>query len=299
MPVSRIKCPECGAGLSSKTGFEEGQTVCCPKCETYFTVEDPAEAPVGARKPMRAVVEDDEEDDRPRKKKKRRDDDEKERSYKNSPARYAVLGLLVLVMCALGVMLYLKMNKKWLWKEEDTSSTPGGNVIPPDQFIQPPVGGPGAVNANIGGGGGPKGGGGNPKLPGGGGGVPKGGGGINPGAVNDLLGGLGGQPRNPGETQQLTTKLTGQLAGAWEGKLADGGTRRVEYRANGTFTDTVTGGSAPREQTGTWKATLVGSKGLKLDRTGGGRTPVRVTFEGDELIHDGDAPGVSVVLRKK
>jgi hypothetical protein len=116
--------------------------------------------------------------------------------------------------------------------------------------------------------------------------------------VPDVFG--SGPPANSPDALRIRDELGRKLAGVWEGKLADGGTRRIEYRGNGTFTDTVTGGSAPREQSGNWKATaLVGTKGLKLDRTGGGRTPVRVTFEGDELIHDGDAPGVSVVLRKK
>src|SRR5581483_885693 len=87
------------AGLKSQTGFTVGQTVCCPKCETYFAVEEPRGGPVG-----------DDADDQPRRKK--RQEDESEWSYKNSWIRYAVLGVLLVVLGVLGYMLYDKKQRE-------------------------------------------------------------------------------------------------------------------------------------------------------------------------------------------
>lgn len=290
MAVLKIRCTECGAGLSSKSGFTPGETVLCPKCETEFAVPEPEDDDATpARKKVRAVVEDD-DDDRPRKKRKKRrdDDDEPKKSFKNSPLRYAILGVLVVVMIVLGVLLY---QKKMREREEADGggAKPSGDsgekpVIPPPPGgpnpMVPPLGFPKQPNPKQ-----P-----NPKLP-----NPKQ---PNPGGGSPLDG-LFGQP-NPAETRELTETLSKRLVGVWTGTQADGGMRRVEYKANGTFTDAVTGGKSPREQAGTWKAAApIGTRGLKLDRTGGGRSPVRVTFEDDELVHDGDAPGDSVVLRKK
>lgn len=163
MAISKVVCPECKSGLTSKTGFQPGAVVSCPKCSTYFEVNAAAAPPVEkaapilpakplAAKPLPAkpapapLRDDDDEDDRPRKKKpvvevvdddededdddrprrkKRRDDDEddddrprkkkkKRKSggdgggYSNSPIRYVVLGVLVLIMLVLGVMLIIK-----------------------------------------------------------------------------------------------------------------------------------------------------------------------------------------------
>jgi uncharacterized Zn finger protein (UPF0148 family) len=106
VPINRTECPECGAGLKSAAGFKVGQTIACPKCETYFQVSEPDEdeapaktkslaktAPLTTKKMAvkPAAVDDedekaekaaktekmrsrDDDDDRP--KKKRRDDDE-------------------------------------------------------------------------------------------------------------------------------------------------------------------------------------------------------------------------------
>ncbi|MBX9580920.1 MAG: hypothetical protein K2X87_11480, partial [Gemmataceae bacterium] len=63
MSIPRVTCPECGAGLRSKTGFTAGEAVACPKCETEFTVEDPDDRP---RRPRVAAAADDDDDDRPR-----------------------------------------------------------------------------------------------------------------------------------------------------------------------------------------------------------------------------------------
>ncbi len=174
MALNKIPCPECGAGLKSSSGFTIGQTVCCPKCETYFKVEEPEEeiaeleeevhpkkakasdssikAKTG-KKPIKAATiadEDDEdeeekeEDDfRPKKKKKkqRRDDDEEdERSYKHSPLRFAILGVLVIVMLVLGYFLYDK-KKKEREDNKETTSTETPNVVPIQKFDRP-------INAN-------------------------------------------------------------------------------------------------------------------------------------------------------
>lgn len=140
----KIKCPECGAGLKSPTGFTVGQTVCCPKCETYFPVEEPEEeaeeapkksAPAGgkpapAKKPVKAAADEDEDEEedeeeapKKKKKKKRRDDDDEDggRSYKNSPLRFIILGILIIIMLVLGYMLYEKKKK-----EKEDNAAAGG-----------------------------------------------------------------------------------------------------------------------------------------------------------------------------
>ena len=135
MPLPRITCPECGAGLKSATGFKVGQTVACPKCETDFEVEEPDDAPAKAKKPVRAAArdDDDDDDDRPRKKKKKRRDDEK--SYKNSPLRFVILGVLVVVM---GVLGFLLLQKRKGNEVADTKPNPDGDTAP---VVNP--GGPG------------------------------------------------------------------------------------------------------------------------------------------------------------
>lgn len=134
MPIAKATCPECGAKLSSPDGFEIGEEVECPKCDAEFQVRAPktaakpkvidddededederpkpkAKKPV-KRKPVDEDDDDDEdEDERPKKKRKkgsRRDDDEK--SYKNSPLRFIILGVLVLIMLVGGFFLVKKI----------------------------------------------------------------------------------------------------------------------------------------------------------------------------------------------
>jgi Zn-finger nucleic acid-binding protein len=133
VPLLRIRCPECGAGLKSSAGFTVGKTITCPKCEADFVVEEPEEEkPAADRRTTRmkpatkklkvAVAEDedeDEEEDRPKKAKKKKkkkrvaaeDEEEEEWSYKNSWIRYAVLGVLLVVLAVLSYMLYQKRQK--------------------------------------------------------------------------------------------------------------------------------------------------------------------------------------------
>lgn len=268
MPVLRTSCPECGAGLKSQSGFTPGQTVCCPKCETYFVVEDSTAAPKATRKAMAA--DDDYDDDRPRKKKRAADDG----TYKNSPIRYVILAILLVVLGVLGYMLYQKKQKE---KEDNADGGPGaGNrsaELPTDlnkPLPPPPVG----VGAGGGGGGGarpprppiaPE-----PKTP-----MPGTGG---AGAIMPDLPLFGGAPTGEA-AKKMTDALTTKLAGAWQSAAY-----KVEYKADGTYTETV-GTGEPK--TGKWEVVgLVGTKGLKLNRTGGGKTPVNVVFEGEELVHD-------------
>jgi Leucine-rich repeat (LRR) protein len=186
MALNRIPCPECGAGLKSSSGFVVGKTVCCPKCETYFTVEEPAEEnqemeesespkksltsspsskgkPGLGKKPIKAasIADDDDEDeeeeeDRPRKKKKkkRRDDDEEERSYKNSPLRFAILGLLIIVMLVGAFFLYKKYRKEHTEEETASSSSSSSTETAPQAFPKTNFG-PGGPQGKFGPGGPP------------------------------------------------------------------------------------------------------------------------------------------------
>jgi len=114
--------------MKSATGFKLGKTVACPKCEAEFEVEEPAEeeaeeqprkgkaAPsAAAKKPVKAAAQDDseeEEEERPKKKKKKKRGDDQEWSYRNSWIRYAILTVLIIVMCVLGYMLHLKRERE-------------------------------------------------------------------------------------------------------------------------------------------------------------------------------------------
>jgi len=347
--LHRISCPECKTGLKSASGFTPGKTVLCPKCESYFVVEEP-EGPTESEEPKRtarptggkdktapvkktvkaAVVTDDEEDDdRPKKKKKKKDDDEPEWSYRNSPLRYAVLGVLLVIMGVLGYLLYEKKRRE---AEDTADNKPDANntgvVTPPPGSSQPPPfgatgPGPGTTprpNPT------PKGGffpdgfpkgiepkgfipkGGNPK-----GFPPKGG---NPGPLPvtpktppagagsplDLL--LGGDVPNltPAQAAALTQKFKSQLLGTWKADLGNGTTAEVAYRPNGTFTETLTTGGKPKTTiSGEWTAgnLTAGNKGLLITRTvNGTKNSIKVLFEDDEMIHETLQKGTSGVFRK-
>ncbi|VTT97047.1 unnamed protein product [Gemmataceae bacterium] len=114
MPIHRLTCPGCGAGLKSAAGFKPGATVSCPKCSAEFEAEEPE---------VEAEVE--EEEEKPRKKKKKKKA-EKEWSYRNSWIRYAILGVLVAVMCVLGYMLYLKNERE---KRADAGSVAAARPV--------------------------------------------------------------------------------------------------------------------------------------------------------------------------
>ncbi len=307
MALLKTRCPECNAGLKSPTGFAVGQTVCCPKCETYFAVEEPEEAegeepkkaPAGtkgkradapaAKKTLKATVaddDDDDDDDAPKKQKKKKkvsydEDEEGTQSYKNSPLRFVILGVLVVVMLVMGYFLYDKRKKEKAAGGGDTSRDEAAVVNPrvADQNgpklqpIQPGlvVGGPKQPN------------------PGGKGGAP---------AVPFGLG--GGPALTPAQAQAQMQKFKTALVGTWVADLGGGVTEELTYTATGTFTTKLTG---PAPATLTAKYTikeLVGTKGVKIQLdTGGGTRTVTATFEDDELQHPTLQPGVTGTFRKK
>ena len=272
MSLTRIVCPECGAGLKSGSGFSVGETVSCPKCESAFTVEDP----------------DDAEEEAPRKKKRRRDDEDdddgggKERSYKNSPLRYAVLGVLVVVMIVLGAMLVMKWKReREAAKAPPPDDTPAA-LPPPGPLAARPMGGPPVGNPNA------------PRPV------------VNPGFPKGnqfqpkAAGGVGfapfGLPGGAVDVQKIRAELGQKLVGSWEGTAPDGSVHKVQYQPNGQYTLVVEGPKGSSTG-GNYQVTgLVGTKGLKLNL--GGR-PATVVFEDDELIQGTGTPGQSVVLRKK
>jgi uncharacterized Zn finger protein (UPF0148 family) len=293
--LNRVACPECGAGLKSPTGFNVGQTVCCPKCESYFVVEKPEESDgeVGKKKPLKASSSRDDDDDYDQPKKKRKNRDEDVSSYKNSPIRYIILGVLIIAMCVLGYMLYEKKQREG----RDTADSGGDHpqpVIPPPPTIgipPPPklgggVGLPKLPNPRL-----P-----NPKLPNpspptGGGGLP----GI-PGLSSS------GTVLPPAETFALVTKFKKQIVGSWKADLGDGKSSTIEYLADGTFTDTLDVGGKPTTVKGTWAAGALaaGNKGFQINRTvNGTKTQVKAIFEDDEMLHDTQEKGTLGAFKKQ
>ncbi len=116
-----------------------------------------------------------------------------------------------------------------------------------------------------------------------------------PAALPGLMPGVIDQPA---DAEKLGDELGKKAVGVWHGTGHAGGVRAVEYRVNGTFRDVVTGAGA-REWAGTWTvAGATGTRLLRLTRQGGGPVTVRLSFEGDELIHD-DEPGRATVLRRQ
>jgi hypothetical protein len=307
--LNRVPCPECGAGLKSPSGFKVGQNVCCPKCETYFTVEEPADDEAntprkaaagkagasGGKKPVKAAaVADDDDDALPKKKKKRasEDDEDEGRSYKNSPARYAVLGVLVVVMIGLGVMLILKKREEA--KQDETVQKPPepqtfekmpGELPDPKLLAGAGGGGLGFPNPKLPNPKFP-----NPKLP-----KPPDGGGF----ALPFLDGGGALP--PDVAAARLNQYRTKIVGTWKADLGRGQTSEVVYRADGTFTDTLTTGGTPKTVSGTWTAggLVSGNKGIAITRTvAGARTTVKAVFEDDELLHDTQERGLTGVFRK-
>ena len=299
MAIMRIECPECGAGLKSPTGFAAGQSVACPKCETYFTVEEPEEErPAKSKKAVKAVSsrddDDDEEDEKPRKKKKKsRDDDDDDdegggKSYKTSPLRFVVLGILVVIMVVLGIMLVVR-------KMDEKKQNEGANAGSNEEGAGPPEGQVPVIR-NLGAG--------VPKLPM----IIPNMGGVQPPppvlappppAGIDPIAGLFGQSPRAGtdESVKLLERHRKKLLGMWEGTAADGALHKIVYQDNGQFTHEISGGGKGSTSAGTWNIMgLVGTRGVKINR---GTIKLKVVFEGDELLHDTATPGETVVLKKK
>jgi hypothetical protein len=317
MAMNRIPCPECGASLKSPTGFAAGQTVCCPKCEAYFAVEEPAEeseateetnklkkakpqptkATTAGRKPLKAATlpdddEDDEEEEQPKKKKKKKkrqdDDDDDKPSYKNSPLRFVVLAVLVVTMLVLGYFLYDKRAKERA--DKDTASNNDSDNSMPQPItphaapggpggLRPQMAGPGMQIPPVPGGLRPPGVpiGPNPKLP------------NNPGGPVTSGGLLSSVPLTADEKTKFFQQYKKQLAGTWKADLGDGVTAQLVYSPNGQVTKTITSSTGTQEIAGTWNATgVVSRKGLLVTfiwNGMAGNKPVELIFEEDELQH--------------
>lgn len=156
MALTRVVCPSCQAGLKSAAGFRPGQKLRCPKCQNSFEVpdEEPEETPVESpkKKPVAAVIDDDEEErpkakkpkkvavveeddddeeeeekDRPRKKKKKK----KKGGYKNSPIRFVILGVLLVVLGVMGCLLYQKKQNESTTANTGSSNDTGQETDPP------------------------------------------------------------------------------------------------------------------------------------------------------------------------
>ncbi len=230
MSLTRTVCSECGVALKSSSGFVVGKTICCPKCETYFTVEEPAEeegeVEEAPRKKQVQVTRDDEVDDddnRPKKKKKKKKAKE---SYKNHSLRYAILGVLVTAMLVLGVFLIL--NKKHEAKEQaraDESSPPADSQkLPPPSLPRVNQGDPSS-----------------PKM------------------QKQFWEPTEGPPDEPAMNEPAAKKFRETLIGKWRmefennDKKPDSAT--IEYKSNGVYVAVVHDREENRREsmTGTWK----------------------------------------------
>jgi hypothetical protein len=198
--ITRVVCPECKAGLKSATGFAVGQTVCCSKCETYFVVTDQMADPADDFAPTG----------------KKRVADEPEWSYRKSPLRYVVLGVLLVI---LGVVSYLYYEKKIKTSEDTVRTKEDDEGRPVDVRVDP-----GSLKGlpQL-----------QPQTPGG---VPTG-----PPA--------GKGPKGPPKlSQQQRAELEKRLIGTWAS-----GPNRIEYKADGTFEATTTSEGVEKKLTGKWK----------------------------------------------
>jgi hypothetical protein len=112
--VHRLACPSCGAEIDSAAGFTAGQVARCSKCEKEFTVDDAA---------LKAATDGAGDEFLPGKPRT----DQVEWSYRNSTLRHVVLGVLVIIMCVLGYMLY---DKKMKERHTAANETEGRGIAP-------------------------------------------------------------------------------------------------------------------------------------------------------------------------
>ncbi len=281
MSLTKIRCPECDAALKSDDGFTVGEEVTCPKCDTTFAVPKP--------KAKAVLAEAADEPDQPKTKKKKAASADEPRSYKDSPLRYAILGVLVLVMIVLGVLLYLK---KGTVEAEAANNDPPQNA--PQQPVQPqplPKFPPFPVPKQP-----------NPKQPGKQAGKqPSGGGGLGGALVGgiDPLAPVFGSAPSAAQGKQIVAKYGAALVGSWVCE-ADGSTDEVAYLGDGTFVASRTGTGAAKAG---GKYTVVGPAGatglkLKLETDTGTRT-ITVSFDGDALEHPTLEKGVTATFKRK
>jgi hypothetical protein len=312
--LKNIICPECNTKLKSPTGFLLGATVSCPKCETDFTVREPddkdgeheepkkgADRDAPTKQPVKASAGDGDEweDEAPKKNKKKPaydEDDVQARSYKNSPLRYAILGVLVLTMLVLGYFLFQKWKTdREMAQEGNARSDDDARPVNLNQPLPPPPVLGGAPNPKF-----P-----NPKFPNPKGPFPKQPGGKTgaggPAGGFDPVGGLlGTKPATDAEIQARLQKFKTALVGTWTADLGAGANEELTYTAEGTFTAKQTG---PDPATASGKYTVqqvVGTKGLRLLLDDGtSQRTIIVNFEGEELEHPTLQKGLTGAFRKK
>lgn len=193
MASLKFTCPECGHSFTAGGGA----SVTCPKCETEF-----ADGGLAGR-----------------------DEGGDKWSYKNSWQRYAVLGVLLVVMGVLGYMLYEKRTKQSEASRgndepdvlEAKNYTVKAGQLPPGAALKP--------------------------LP-------------NPGSPAGPAGAARPDTATP-KKGRGAADLTKQLVGTWESKTGDQ-TATVEYKDDGTFRYTATG--SDKAVTGTWKVEEAASR---------------------------------------
>lgn len=110
MAILKVVCPGCAKILkaSDPDGFAPDAKIKCPHCQQRFTAN---EGKVVSHKAQVADDSDEDEEDEPREKKPKKKKKRQKSgggSYKTSPVRFAILGVLVIVLGILGYMLYLK-----------------------------------------------------------------------------------------------------------------------------------------------------------------------------------------------
>ncbi len=223
---------------------------------------------------------------------------------------YVILGLLVVTMCVLGYFLYEKKQRegggdtanKGKTDDDDTGHSLNPKVVPgtiPPGPVPGRVGLGNALNPGKG-----------PNFPGPGKGPNPGNGPKknlppteNGGGIGlPFLGGASGGPITAAEANALITKFKTQIVGTWKADLGDGKMAEIVYRADGTFTDTLTKDGTPTTVTGKWTAgTLVaGNKGLQVNRMGdGGNSQLKVIFDDGEMLHDTQEKGTLGVFKKQ
>jgi len=159
-----VECPKCGTyfGVDAPAPAAKpapAKAVSAKPAAKSQPVENDEERPKKKSKPPKD--EDDEEEERPKKKSKaRKDDDEDEEdededdrpknkkkkgkkssddgSYKKSPVRFIVLGVLVLIMLVAGGFLVRKVMK-----EREEANTPAPAPYNPDDDLGKPITKPG------------------------------------------------------------------------------------------------------------------------------------------------------------
>ncbi len=120
MPLNRVVCPSCETVLKSAVGFNAGQPVHCPHCESNFAAEKPElenKPRAGVKKSPRVIVVEGDGMDAEAEPSRNRDGTKKRktkssRPYRSSPLRFVMIALLLSVLGLLSYKLYLKWQRE-------------------------------------------------------------------------------------------------------------------------------------------------------------------------------------------